>query len=260
MKIEVVCKLEYISSNITPLITILRLRKEQSQFIEAETFKIEPLVPMTEYIDLFGNYCQRLETTKGHFVIETSAIVVTNDEPEQNFGANFTLIQNLPEQCLVYLLPSRFCESDKLNAKAFEIIKEQYVGYQMVEAIRKWVNANIKYEYNKSTSSTSALDTLESKHGVCRDLSHLAIALCRSVNIPARFVVGYLHNLYPMDLHAWFEAYLDGTWYTFDATQANTTGARVVLAYGRDAADVATATYFGDMRLTNMHVYVTEMK
>ncbi|MES2797303.1 MAG: transglutaminase family protein [Bacteroidota bacterium] len=259
MKLRVGCKLEYISNHHTPLITILRLRKELSQFIENETFILEPLLPMSEYVDFYGNYCQRLETNQGKLVIDTSAIVVTSDTVEQNPEANFTLIQDLPDHTLIYLLPSRFCESDKLNNKAFEIIIGQITGYQMVEAIRTWVNKNIKYEYNKSTSTTSALDTLESKHGVCRDLSHLAIALCRSVNIPARIVVGYLHNLKPMDLHAWFEAYLDGQWYTFDATQSQTTGGRVVLAYGRDAADVATATYFGDMKLTNMYVFVEQI-
>jgi transglutaminase-like putative cysteine protease len=259
MKLKIGCKLEYFSKNNTPLITILRLRKEQMQFIESETFIVDPLVPMTEYIDLYGNYCQRLEVPKGKFIIDTSATVVTNEFVEVDINANFTLIQNLPEQTLIYLLPSRFCESDKLNSKAFEIIDGQLSGFQMVESIRKWVKNNIKYEYNRSTSSTSALDTLEGRHGVCRDLSHLAIALCRSVNIPARFVVGYLYKLYPMDLHAWFEAYLDGKWHTFDATQGVTTGGRVVLAYGRDAADVATATYFGNMQLINMYVYVEEV-
>ncbi len=259
MKLKIGCKLDYISDDFTPMITILRLRKEFSQFIESETFIIEPHVPMAEYIDTFGNYCQRLETTKGKFVINTSAVVVINNEPEINEAANFTLIQDLPEQCLIFLLPSRFCESDKLNAKAFEIIKGQEIGFQMVEAIRVWIFNNIKYEYNRSNSSTSALDTLEIKHGVCRDLSHLGIALCRSINIPARIVVGYLHSLDPMDLHAWWEAYLDGTWYTFDASQAKTTGGRAILAYGRDAADVATATYFGNMQLINMYVYVEEV-
>lgn len=260
MKLKVACKLEYFSKSITPLITLLRLRKEQSQFIESETFKIDPQLPTTEYVDLFGNYCQRLEVPIGKFLIDTSSIVVTSETIDKNYEANFTLIQGLPEYTLIYLLPSRFCESDKLNAKAFEIIGKQFIGYQMVEAIRQWVNKHIKYEYNRSTSSTSALDTLESKHGVCRDLSHLAIALCRSINIPARIVVGYLYNLKPMDLHAWFEAYLDGQWYTFDATQAETTGGRVVLAYGRDAADVATATYFGNMQLKNMFVSVEKIE
>jgi transglutaminase-like putative cysteine protease len=260
MKLKLSCRLEYYSENITPLITLLRLRKEQSQFIESETFIIEPQLASSEYIDLFGNYCQRFEVPVGNLLIDTSSVVVTSGTIEKNLKANFTLIQDLPEQTIMYLLPSRFCESDKLNAKAFEIISNQTIGYQMVEAIRKWVNLNIKYEYNRSTSSTSALDTLESRHGVCRDISHLAIALCRSINIPARIVVGYLYQLYPMDLHAWFEAYLEGQWYTFDATQTETTGGRVVLAYGRDAADVATATYFGNMNLQNMFVAVEKVE
>ncbi len=259
MKLRIGCKLEYFAKTNTPIITLLRLRKDLSQFIESETFIIEPLLPTTEYIDLYGNYCQRMEVPPGKFIIDTSANVVTNTEVEKNEEANFTLIQNLPEHTLIYLLPSRYCESDKLNTKAFEIIDGQSVGYQMVEAIRRWIYLNIKYEYNRSNSSTSALDTLESKHGVCRDLSHLAIALCRSINIPARIVVGYLHNLKPMDLHAWFEAYLDGQWFTFDATQPVIVGGRVVLAYGRDAADVATATFFGDMKLLKMNVFVEEI-
>ena len=166
------------------------------------------------------------------------------------------LIQDLPDETLLYLLPSRFCESDQLSSKANDIIQDYFSGYEMVEAIRLWVNQNIKYQYDQSTSSTSALNTLGMAVGVCRDLSHLAIALCRSINIPARFVVGYLYQLDPMDLHAWFEAYLDGKWYIFDATQQFMTGGRVVLAYGRDAADVATATFFGNLQLTNMNVYV----
>jgi transglutaminase-like putative cysteine protease len=260
MKLKIGCKLEYFSNTVTPLITMLRLRKELMQFIESESFIIEPLVPMSEYLDMYGNFCQRLDVPIGKFVIDMSSIVVTNEHVEEDFEANFTLITNLPDYTLIYLLASRYCESDKLNYLAFDIIKEQVFGYQMVESIRKWVYANIKYEYNKSTSSTSALDTLESRHGVCRDMSHLAIALCRSINIPARIVVGYLHNLKNMDLHAWFEAFLDGKWYTFDATQAKTTGGRVVLAYGRDAADVATATYFGNMWLNNMNVYVEQLE
>ena len=177
-----------------------------------------------------------------------------------DYTADFMLVQDLPAETLLYLLPSRFCESDKLGTQAAEIIKGLWYGYEIVEAIRQWVHRHITYQYDHSTSSTSALDTLGARIGVCRDLSHLAIALCRSVNIPARFVVGYVYQLYPMDLHAWFEAFLDGKWYTFDATQQFVTGGRAVLAYGRDAADVATATYFGDMRLMNMNVFVEKIE
>lgn len=256
MKLKIDCQLEYRAAYDTPFILLLRLHGCKSQSILYETLELNPAVPMTEYVDLYGNYCQRFMAPEGKLVIRTSALVETEEGVAVDQDANFTLIQYLPDEALLYLLPSRFCESDKLNQKAFEIVGNRMVGYQMVEAIRQWVKNNIKYEYNRSSSTTSALDTLGARHGVCRDVSHLAIALCRSLNIPARFVVGYLYRLDPMDLHAWFEAFLEGQWYTFDATQAVTTGGRVILAYGRDAADVATATYFGDISLENMYVSV----
>ena len=256
MKLKIGCLLEYYSYHETPFILLLRPHGGLSQSILSEDFVVEPAVSMTDYTDLYGNSCRRLISPVGKFSINTTFTVETEEYATVNPDAQFTLIQDLPDNTLIYLLPSRFCESDKLYNQAFQIIQNLSTGYEMVEAIRQWVRSSIKYEYNRSTSITSALDTLEAQHGVCRDLSHLAIALCRSINIPARFVVGYLYQLNPMDLHAWFEAYLDDKWYTFDATQEVVTGGRVVLAYGRDAADVATATYFGDIRLENMNVYV----
>ena len=256
MILKIGCQLEYQCTHNTPLILLLRIHKGLSQSLIHEEYTVQPPVPITQYLDFYGNNCQRLITPIGQFVIDTHFVVEAEEYVEVNHEAQFTLIQDLPDNTLIYLLPSRFCESDKLYNQAFQIIQNLSTGYEMVEAIRQWVRLSIKYEYNRSTSITSALDTLEAQHGVCRDLSHLAIALCRSINIPARFVVGYLYLLDPMDLHAWFEAYLDDKWYTFDATQEVVTGGRVVLAYGRDAADVATATYFGDIRLENMNVYV----
>ncbi len=258
MRLKVGCQLEYRSRYETPFILLLRLHGGVAQTIIYEELKMDPNVPMTEYMDHYGNYCHRLIAPEGRLVISSHATVETEANAAIDTNANFTLIQHLPDDTLIYLLPSRFCESDKLNSKAYEIINNFMTGYQMVEAIRQWVYANIKYEYDRSTSSTSALDTLSAQHGVCRDMSHLAIALCRSINIPARFVTGYLYDLKPMDMHAWFEAYLDDRWYTFDATQPFVTGGRVILAYGRDAADVATATYFGDIVLENMNVFVEQ--
>ena len=256
MRLHTGCQLEYRCQYETPLILLLRLHRVASQQVLTEHFSVEPGVPMHEYVDHYGNYCHRLVAPEGKFTVTSKAIVETSAEVRVDTDANFTLIQHLPDHTLIYLLPSRFCESDKLNNKAFDIVHDRMTGYQMVAAISAWVHRHIKYEYNRSTSSTSALDTLQAQHGVCRDLSHLAIALCRSINIPARFVTGYLYDLKPMDLHAWFEVFLDNEWYTFDATQSTLTGGRVILAYGRDAADVATATYFGDIRLENMHVFV----
>ena len=260
MKLKVTCHLDYQTFQNVPLIFLLRLRTGLKQTIISEEFIVEPAVPVKEYLDLYGNSCQRMVSPMGQFSIKTSALLETPPSTEVDFSANFVLIQDLPDDILLYLLPSRYCESDKLLPKASEIINYLSTGYEMVEAIRQWVRLNIQYAYNYSTPSTSAMDVLDSQIGVCRDLSHLAIALCRSINIPARFTVGYLYNLDPMDLHAWFEAYLGGKWYTFDATQELTTGGRAVLAYGRDAADVATTTYFGDLQLDSMFVGVEQIE
>jgi transglutaminase-like putative cysteine protease len=124
--------------------------------------------------------------------------------------------------------------------------------------LRAWVRQNLTYESGSSNSFTTALETLNTRRGVCRDFAHLGIALCRAISIPARMVVGFLHELNPMDLHAWFEAYIGGRWFTFDATEQVTRGNRIVLAYGRDAADVALATMFGNFTLQNMQVSVTQ--
>lgn len=258
MKLKVSCQLDYQTAENVPLIFLLRLRSDFNQTVLNEEFIVEPAVPVTEFLDLYGNYCKRLISPIGSFSIKTSALVETSPTTDVDFSANFVLIQDLPDDVLLYLLPSRYCEADKLLAKASEIIDPSSTGYEMVEAIRQWVRNNIKYEYNHSTPSTSAMDTLNSQVGVCRDLSHLAIALCRSINIPARFMAGYLYGLEPMDLHAWFEAYVGGKWYTFDATQELTTGGRAVLAYGRDAADVATMTHYGEVQLDSMFVGVEQ--
>jgi transglutaminase-like putative cysteine protease len=165
-------------------------------------------------------------------------------------------IQHLPPDLLHFLLPSRYCQSDRLTDLAFSIIGESSPNYWQVESIRAWVHRNIAYEIGSSDSSTSALETANTRRGVCRDLAHLAIALCRAINVPARMVVGFLYQLRPMDMHAWFEAFIGGRWFTFDATEPETRGNRIVVAYGRDAADVALATMFGSFQMQNMHVTV----
>ena len=155
-----------------------------------------------------------------------------------------------------FLLPSRYCESDKLSELANEVVDGVVSGYDQAEAIRNWIHTNLEYRYGTSNASTSAKDTADAMVGVCRDFTHLGVSLCRSLNIPARMVVGYLYQLDPMDLHAWFEAFIGGRWYTFDATQHEPRGGRVVVAYGRDAADVSFTTQFGPAQLTNMQVSV----
>jgi transglutaminase-like putative cysteine protease len=142
-------------------------------------------------------------------------------------------------------LPSRYCESDRFHQIATEVTAGQWPGYDQVAAIVSWLRNTISYQPGSSDFPVSATEVNSRQVGVCRDLAHLGIALCRSLSIPARMVVGYLHRLEPMDLHAWFEVYVGGRWYTFDATQAELKGGYVAVGYGRDAADVAVYNQFG---------------
>jgi transglutaminase-like putative cysteine protease len=240
------------------MLLMLRPRSGHSQWVAREEYVFEPGIFASEYTDAYGNLCQRLVAPKGRFRVHTSAVVEAANDIDVAPGAPFTLVQDLPDDVLHFLLPSRYCQSDMVASQAREIIADLTSGYEQAEAIRAWVRANITYRYGTSDASTSARDTLEERAGVCRDLAHLGIALCRSLDIPARLVVGYLYKLDPMDLHAWFEAFVDGRWYTFDATQDEPRGGRIAIAYGRDAADVALATLFGPVVMENMHVWVEE--
>lgn len=229
----------------TPFILMLRLRSGAQQWVASEKYKLEPIVPVLEFTDNYGNLCQRLIAPPGHFAIYTAADVMTANQVDQEPGAPFVEIEHLPDAVLSYLLPSRFCESDRFGQMATSITAGQQLGYDQVQAIESWLRTNIRYEPGSSDIPLSAVEINSRQTGVCRDLAHLGIALCRSLSIPARLVVGYLYALEPMDLHAWFEAYVSGRWYTFDATQAELKGGYVAIGYGRDAADVAIYNQFG---------------
>jgi transglutaminase-like putative cysteine protease len=259
MKLKVACQLDYDSKENAPLILMLRPQNGSEQQLIEENYLLTPNIPISEYQDVYGNLCQRMVAPFGKLNIKTSSIFEVPEKLETNFEAGFVSVENLPNEVIIYTLPSRYCESDKLSNLAFEIVQNQPLGYAQVEAIRSWVKNNLTYEYGRSSSSTSAYDVSISKTGVCRDFTHLCLALCRALNIPARMVVGYLYDLKPMDLHAWFEAFVGDKWYAFDATQESPKGGRVVIAYGRDANDVAFASQFGEMELMNMWVSVEEI-
>jgi transglutaminase-like putative cysteine protease len=264
MRLNAECQLLFEASEPTPVIFMLRPRSGHGQWIVAETYLLEPSVPVVEYTDAFGNLCQRLVVPPGSFRLHTTACVEAADQIDVLPGAPFVPIQNLPEEVIRFLLPSRYCQSDQMGDLALKIVGDATPGYDQVEAIRSWIQTQVEYRYGTSDASTSAMDTAQSQVGVCRDFAHLGIALCRSLNIPARMVVGYLYQLDPMDLHAWFEAYLgdrpdsptEGRWYTFDATQKEPRGNRIAIAYGCDATDVALSTQFGAMQLLEMNVTV----
>ncbi len=229
----------------TPFIFMLRPRSGAQQWVELEEYRIVPTVPVFEYIDNYGNFCQRLIAPPGVFGIYTAAQVMISDYMDQAPGAPFVEIKNLPNDVLGYLLPSRYCPADHFSQMTTTIAAGKKLGYDQVVAIVEWISATIRFEPNGSDLLVTAIDVNERGWGVCRDLAHLGIAMCRSISIPARIVVGYLYGLKPMDLHAWFEVYVGGRWYLFDATQKEFNGGYVAIGYGRDAADVAIYNQFG---------------
>ena len=256
MILDATCHITYHSSSPVPAIMMLRPRSGTVQWITREEYVFDPHAPVVEYTDDFGNLCQRVLIPAGHFEVRCSCRAHTADTVDVDAYAPFVPVDQLPENVLQFLLPSRYCQSDLLNDLASSIVKESPAGYSQVAAIEQWLRDEMSYVSGSSNSNTSAIDTAEKKKGVCRDYAHLGISLTRSLNIPARMVVGYLYGLVPMDLHAWFEAFVGGRWYTFDGTQGEPRGNRITIGYGRDAADVALTSNYGALELTSMKVTV----
>ena len=257
MKLQVSCNLHFQVTEETALILMLRPFRGLQQWIVNEHYTIRPFIQVTENIDSFGNAYQCLLAPIGDLCINTSAEVMVYKDHKVALGANFVEIQHLPNEVLCFLLPSRYCESDRFGDMAREITADALPGYDQVSKISDWVRSSIRYIPGSSDFPLSAVEVNQRGNGVCRDLAQLAIALCRSISIPARLVVGYLHNLEPMDLHAWFEAYIGNRWFTFDPTQDSPNAHRVIIAIGRDAADVSVFHQFGlGSLLTNMDVRV----
>lgn len=214
------CELTFDVNVPTPFILMLRPRNGANQWVARETYTLRPSVPVFEFTDDYGNLCQRLIAPPGMFLVKTSADIHTREHIEVCVGAPFEEVQNLPNAVLTYLLPSRYCESDRFIDLAQEIVTGVSSGYDQVASINQWLRNNIRFNPDSPYFQMSAVEVNSAGEGVCRELAHLGIALCRALCIPARMVVGYLHGLKPMDFHAWFEAYVGGRWYTFDPTQA----------------------------------------
>ncbi|QRR02252.1 transglutaminase domain-containing protein [Dyadobacter sandarakinus] len=241
----------------TTVTTMLRPRRQDGQSIIQEGFNVEPSVSFSEYTDLYGNPCQRMILPVGKVTITTEVQAQVNPtKPIPDPKPGYMLVGDLPDSVMHYILPSRYCQSDlhEINMLAMNIAGNLTPGYDQVEAIRTWIHQNIKYQYGVTNASTTALDVARNRIGVCRDFTHLAISLCRNLCIPTRMTVGYLDRLKVMDLHAWFEVYIGGDWYTFDAVQEKTDGYRIEIAHGRDAADVAMVTQYGNATLQSLHV------
>lgn len=254
------CSLEFNIPAPTPFLLMLRPRSGWQQWIAREEYVLSPSVAAVEFTDSFGNLCQRLVAPTGSFSVRTSVDIETADEIDMAPGAPFVEVQQLPAETLPFLYPSRYCESDRFTTMAASVAADRVPGYDQCAAIVDYIRDAIRYTPGDGQQIISAAELNELGSGVCRDMAHLGIACCRALSIPARMVVGYLEGLEPMDLHAWFEAYVGNRWYTFDPTQDGLQGGRVAIAFGRDAADVAIYTQFGDpVELLDMRVNVERM-
>jgi transglutaminase-like putative cysteine protease len=257
MQLTATCTLSVHNAAECPLVAMLRACHGEAQHILQENFEVQPWVPQVDYTDVYGNLCQRMVLPPGttQMALSVTAEVDANIATAPQTAP--TPMQLLPDNVLLYLLQSRYCPSDKMAERALGIMGNALPGYDQAEAIRAWIHTHLTYQYGVSSATTDALDTLSHGAGVCRDFAHVGIALCRSLRLPARIVVGYLYGLDPMDLHAWFEVFVGGRWYTFDATQSQPRGGRIVLAYGRDAADVAFISDYGSAPLEVQQMQVT---
>ncbi len=225
-----------------------------------------PVVPLTAYRDGFGNWCSRIVAPKGEIRLSTDAIIRDTGEPDiVATWAQQLPVPNLPDETLVFLLGSRYCETDRLSQAAWSLFGNSPTGWGRVQAICDFVNAHIAFGYEHARATKTAWEAYQERTGVCRDYAHLAIAFCRCMNIPARYCTGYLGDIGmpppygPMDFAGWFEAYLGGQWYIFDARNNMPRIGRVLIARGRDAADVAISNTFGPNTLKHFRVWTDEV-
>jgi transglutaminase-like putative cysteine protease len=232
---------------------------------EPDEPRINPRVPITVYEDSFGNICTRFVAPAGYFQLYHSTLIEDSGQPDAvNFEATQSRVEDLPSDVLRFLLPSRYCEVDRFLDIAGALFGHTPLGWPRVQAVCDWVQANIEFGYAFASPTKTALDLYADRRGVCRDFQHLAITFCRCLNIPARYATGYLGDIGvppagPMDFSAWFEAYLENRWWTFDARNNMPRIGRVLMATGRDAADVAITTSFGTSWLKNFTVVTDEV-
>ncbi|MBL8484332.1 MAG: transglutaminase family protein [Rhodocyclaceae bacterium] len=268
MQIRVGYEIVYKLPQPTPMVLMLNIHYTRvSDIVQPDHIHLSPSLPMSAYRDSFGNWCTRLLAPQGRLLITTDAIVRDSGLPDPVVArAHQHPVQDLPEETLIYLLGSRYCETDLLSATAWQMFSHTPTGWARVQAICDFVHHHITFGYEHANATKSALQAFRERRGVCRDYAHLAIALCRCMNIPARYCCGYLGDIGvppphgPMDFAGWFEAYLGDHWYTFDARNNIPRIGRVLLARGRDASDVAISTSFGPSVLEQFRVWTDEVK
>ena len=227
---------------------------------------ITPPAPSHIYRDQFDNVCTRILAPPGRTTIATAFDVYDTGLPDEVApGAEQHRVEDLPSEMLTFLLGSRYCETDRLSDVAWSMFGHTAPGWSRAQAICDFVHNHITFNYQDARSTRTAWEAYQEGRGVCRDFAHLAVALCRCMNIPARYCTGYLGDIgvpvvpAPGDFSAWFEAYLGGRWYTFDARHNMPRIGRILMARGRDATDVAISTIFGPSVLSGFNVFTDEV-
>jgi transglutaminase-like putative cysteine protease len=251
-----------------PIVALLHVHPSRAKDLRLpDRLQTEPDVHVDPYIDSFGNQCSRFVAPAGTIRLLNDTLIEDSGKPDpENPNARELPVQELPAETLRFLLASRYCEVDLLSNTAVELFGDIAPGWQRVQSICDWVHRKVTFGYNFARSTKTALDVYTERLGVCRDFQHLAITFCRCLNIPARYATGYLGDIgvppapYEMDFSAWFEAYLEDRWWSFDARHNEARIGRVVMAVGRDAADVALTTSFGSSRLTKFKVVTDEVQ
>ncbi len=268
MHLRVGYELIYDCPQPTPMMLMLNIHHSRANDIrQADVLQTTPVVPRTTYRDGFGNWCTRLVVPQGRTVLTATGVVWDSGLLESMVtSARSTPVEDLPEECLVFLLGSRYCETDRLSDTAWSLFGHTPGGALRVQAICDFVHEHVTFAYEDARSTRSAWEAFNERKGVCRDFAHLAVTLCRCMNIPARYCTGYLgdsgtpppHGV--MDFAAWFEAFVDGRWQTFDARNNVPRIGRVLIARGRDATDVAISNAFGPNTLVGFRVWTDDVQ
>lgn len=252
----------------TPMMALLSVHPSRHHDLRtAHRIVAEPDVPMYDYIDSFGNVCSRFTVPAGGLTLSCDFVVEDSGEPDPvSPEAQQQPIDALPDEVMIYLLGSRYCETDRLLETAWALFGATNPGWARVQAIVDYVHDRIEFGYHHARATKSAWDAHEERRGVCRDFAHLAITLCRCMNIPARYCTGYLGDIgipaidAPMDFSAWFQVWLGGRWHTFDARHNRPRIGRILMATGRDATDAALTTAFGQANLVRFEVHTDEVQ